>query len=335
MLSYWPLPVRLSLAGLANPDIRTGMGQALILLGFAVLMLTLSPRFPRVRVVAAALTVAGVVACAAAARPLLVQAWPTSFRTSPTGFTAASIEAGQAVFQANCMPCHGTRGDGSGGRGAIASLLRYHIWTHPVGDLFWFVSHGRRAEDDGPGMPGFESLLPEDARWSAIDYVLALNAGAVSHGMNGWPHRVTAPETPLSCPVLGATSLRGLRGKVVRLLVGPVKGPVVALAPVNGFPVVTVWVPGGGATAPNGIDCQAISGAGAWAILAGAGATGASTTPARFLVDPEGVLRSVVRAGADDGAPEDPARLLEDVRTICTEPLTIDPGEVHEHASKP
>jgi len=34
----------------------------------------------------------------------------------------------------------------------------------------------------------------------------------------------------------------------------------------------------------------------------------------------------------DDGDQwADPARLLEEVRTICTEPLTIGPGDEYEH----
>ena len=263
---------------------------------------------------------------------------PTIFTYRRSEAAAASIEAGQAVFQANCVPCHGARGDGSGGRGAVASLLRHHVWSHPVGDLFWIVSHGREAEDGGPGMPGFESLLPEDARWSVIDYALALNAGAVSRGPHGWPHVVLAPETPLACQGQEAVSLHGLRGKVVRLLVGPVSGPAVKVPPVNGIPVVTVWAPIGGAQGrPSGIDCQTTGGAGAWAILAGAGNGdfAGQPPPARFLIDPEGVLRSVTRVGDVDGAPEDLERLLEDVRTICTEPPTTDTGEDHEHTPKP
>jgi len=68
--------------------------------------------------------------------------------------------------------------------------------------------------------------------------------------------------------------------------------------------------------------------AAAYAILAGS--AGARVIPARFLIDPEVVLRSVWRK--DDGDEwADPGRLLEEVRTICTEPLRIEPGSEHEH----
>jgi hypothetical protein len=48
------------------------------------------------------------------------------------------------------------------------------------------------------------------------------------------------------------------------------------------------------------------------------------------LIDPDCVLRSAWRA--DDGDEwADPARPPEEARTIRTEPLTIEPGEPHEH----
>ena len=58
--------------------------------------------------------------------------------------------------------------------------------------------------------------------------------------------------------------------------------------------------------------------------------TSGTVIPARFLIGPDGVLRSVWRK--DDGdAWADPVRLLEEVRAICTDPLTTDPGAKHEH----
>jgi hypothetical protein len=49
----------------------------------------------------------------------------------------------------------------------------------------------------------------------------------------------------------------------------------------------------------------------------------------RFLIDPDAVLQSV-RSMDDGDEAADPARLLEEVRTIRTEPLIIEPGEPHE-----
>jgi mono/diheme cytochrome c family protein len=330
----WPFPLRPSLEALSDPGVRLTIGGILLALGVCVLLLTLAIRTGRSRLPATLLLASAAGIGIPLSGQLWVKATPTSYRPSPTGFTAASILAGQAVFAANCVPCHGEKGDGRGGRGKIASLLRHHIWEHKPGDLFWFVSHGRQADDGGPGMPAFETTLPETSRWSAIDYVLALNAGSVAHGLAGWPHRVPAPDIGLACQGLGARSLADLRGKAVRLLLGPEDGPIPPLPPVNGIPVVTVWLTDQAlAAAPLGADCTARANAGAYAVLAGA--TDGHILPARFLIDPEGVLRSVRRMGEDDGEADDPARLLDDVRTICTEPLTIETGEAHDHDSPP
>jgi hypothetical protein len=103
--------------------------------------------------------------------------------------------------------------------------------------------------------------------------------------------------------------------------------------PVDGIQVVTVWIPGTDAEAApiRGVDCLAQGGADvavAYAVLAGS--ADGQVIPARFLIDPEGVLRSVWRKG-DGNQWNDPVRLLEEVRTICTQPLTIGPGDEYEH----
>src|SRR4029450_7137935 len=45
---------------------------------------------------------------------LVARAYPTSFYRSPTGFTAAAIERGAALYPEHCSACHGSdrRGDG-------------------------------------------------------------------------------------------------------------------------------------------------------------------------------------------------------------------------------
>ncbi len=210
---------------------------------------------------------------------------------------------------------------------------RPHIWTHPAGDLFWFVSHGINAPDGTPMMPAFETIIPDSVRWSLIDYVHALNAGAVARGLGGWPGRVPAPSAPISCLNIAAHSIAELHGKAVRIILGTLPVPLPVLPPVNGIAVVTVWIPGEASEAApaSGVDCLApgnADAAAAYAILAGS--ADGKLIPARFLIDPEGVLRSVWRKGdGDDWA--DPDRQLEEVRTICTHAFAIGPGGEHEH----
>jgi hypothetical protein len=182
-------------------------------------------------------------------------------------------------------------------------------------------------------MPAFETILSEQTRWSLIDYVRALNAGAATRARGGWPARVLAPSIALTCPTVPAHSLEDLRGKAVRIILGAPPVPLIGVPPVNGIALVTVWIPDGQTEAApvHGVDCVAQGGAEAavaYAILAGS--ADGHVIPARILIDPEGVLRSVWRK--DDGDEwADPDRLLEEVRTICTEPLTIGTGVEHEH----
>src|SRR5579859_4339402 len=196
----WPLSVRPSFANLADPEMRRLVATALSELGFAVLLLALTTVIRRGRIVAVLVALPLLFIQAPSLALLLVPATPTSYHPSPTGFTASSITSGRAVFAETCATCHGNAGDGIGGRGAIADLRAPHIWRHPAGDLFWFVSHGINGPDGTPLMPAFETVLPERTRWSVIDYVHAMNAGAVVRGLGGWPGRMPAPSAVISCP---------------------------------------------------------------------------------------------------------------------------------------
>jgi mono/diheme cytochrome c family protein len=326
----WPFPVRPSLDNLTDPEVRSMVATSLIQLGLAVLLVTISGVARRGRVVAALAALALVFSQTPTLGLLLVEAYPTSYRPSPTGFTAASIVAGRAVFAGSCVACHGNAGDGVGGMGLAADLRRHHIWDHPAGDLFWFVSHGITGPDGSQAMRAFDGTLSGIERWSAIDYVYALNAGAVSHGLAGWPQRIVAPEIALSCASISARGMADLRGKAIRVFLGPVLEPIAPVPPVDGIEVVTLWIPSGMGSPPTGLDCVALGEAAAPAYAILAGAADGHGSPARFLIDPEGVLRSVWHAG-DESEWDDPVRLLDEVRTICTQPLTIDPGDTVEH----
>lgn len=308
---------------------RRLVGTALSQLGFAVLLVSVTVLVRRGRVVAALVALPLVFTQGPSLALLLVPATPTSYRPSPTGFSAFSIAAGRAAFSQSCVVCHGEAGDGVGGRGNIADLRQPHIWSHPVGDLFWFVSHGISEPDGTPLMPPFAAVVPERVRWFLIDYVRALNAGADARGLGGWPGRVPAPSLPISCSKLAAGSLAELHGNAVRIILGPLPVPLLPLAPINGIAVVTVWIPGAGpapAAPTPGVDCLAHGNADAqtaYAILAGA--ADGRVVPARFLVDPEGVLRSVWRMGDGDNW-TNPEHQLEEIRTICTHAFTIEAG---------
>jgi hypothetical protein len=83
---------------------------------------------------------------------LVVPATPTSFFRSPTGFAAESIMAGAALYPQHCAACHGTAGHGDGPLASTlpvppADLTAPHLWEHPDGELFWWLSHGMEAPE--------------------------------------------------------------------------------------------------------------------------------------------------------------------------------------------
>jgi hypothetical protein len=140
---------------------------------------------------------------------------------SPTGYTAASIVRGRALFDLHCAACHGANGNGDGpslkGADAMsADLTADHVYSHTDGDLFWWISHGI---DDV--MPGFAADIDDDGRWSLIDFVHANADGAHLRGAKtnvGFP----VPDFSADCPDGTTVSLADLRGSIVHLVVaGP------------------------------------------------------------------------------------------------------------------
>lgn len=91
---------------------------------------------------------------------------------NPTEVTEASIEAGAAVFSANCVVCHGTEGQGDGPSAESldpppAALGEDHVQVLTDGELFWVITHGV----EGTGMPAWEAVLSEDERWQVVNFI--------------------------------------------------------------------------------------------------------------------------------------------------------------------
>ncbi|HEY2133207.1 MAG TPA: CopD family protein, partial [Acetobacteraceae bacterium] len=99
---------------------------------------------------------------------LFVAAFPTSFFDSPTGFAAADIVRGEAVYRADCAVCHGAAGHGDG---PAAGTLPHHppdltgrgLLEFSDGDLFWLAGHAVGT--------------PEEDRWALVDYLRAHDRG--------------------------------------------------------------------------------------------------------------------------------------------------------------
>lgn len=329
----WPFPLRPSLAVMADADLAGEVWTgALLLAGAAALLLALLWRRLR-RGAAAALTVAAVSVLAWVAAPhlqlLLVEAYPTSYYTSPSGFAAATIVQGQALYPGHCGRCHGAEGRGDGPDAKTlavppADLTAAHLWEHADGELFWWLLHGIAAPDGTPVMPGTGGVLSDDQRWALIDAIRARNAGLALRDTGAWPQPVQLPGFSLACPGQAILTTEDLRGRVLYLTIGPVETQP---AGTDRAGVVTVTRDGGSARAAG---CTATDPA-AWDALATVtGQLPDALAGTRLLVDGQGWLR----AWKPDSAAwqwDDPALLSADVSAIQARPAGAAPGGGRHH----
>ena len=213
----WPLPFRLS------PDVvldvpairwRVLFGTQLVVGGFIALLVSmLIRRRAKVLAGAVALVVFGV---GIGLPPIVVSAYPTSYRRPLLTYHAGSIASGAAVYREHCAGCHGSTGVGAP---PLPDLRSAAIARRHAGELFWLVTHGvpRR------GMPPFDGRLAETQRWDVINYIRALGAAesAKTFGGEVEPDRawLVAPDFTVAVGPLAPTALRDYRGRRMVLLV--------------------------------------------------------------------------------------------------------------------
>jgi mono/diheme cytochrome c family protein len=270
---------------------------------------------------------------------LTVEAYPTSFQTSPTGFSVDSIVRGHQLYPSHCASCHGAdgRGDGPAAAGLNvrpADLTAAHVLGHSDGEMIWWLEHGIADPDGHQAMPGFAASLPERDLWSLIDYVRAHNFGyalkhnaGVVHGAMP-PVPMQAPDFPLACHGLPASSLRDLRGHALLILAGAAAGTPPPIPPVHNVSTVTIALRSDGEVPAAQCNGESAAAWDAYAVLAGT--MPADLAGAIFVVDPNGWLRAVHWPDAPGGWHTD-AELVEVVRSISTHPISIASGGEHEH----
>lgn len=203
----WPLPFRLS------PDVlpdagasrwRALAGSQLALIGFAAMALSPLLRRRRIRWFAAAvvLVIAG---AGLGLPPLVVHAYPTTYRRPTVTYHAGSIAAGMATYRAHCAACHGSV--------ALPASRRL------AGELFWILTHG----DPDHGMPSFGATLTEAERWNAINYIRARaaadDARRIGRSVEPGTASVAAPDFTVAVGPLSPGALRDHRGRRMVLLV--------------------------------------------------------------------------------------------------------------------
>jgi putative copper resistance protein D len=213
----WPFPLRLSIERLTDVPAagwRALVGGQLVVAGAVVLIAGLLARGRRALALggAAALVAAG---AGVGLPPLVVDAYPTTYRRPLVTYHAGSIASGMTVYREHCASCHGATGAGV----ARADLRSAPTsWRH-AGEIFWLVTHGA----PGRGMPSFARELPEARRWDVINFIRALAAAhrATAIGPQVEPERawLVAPDFTVAVGPLTPGALRDHRGRRMVLLV--------------------------------------------------------------------------------------------------------------------
>jgi putative copper export protein/peroxiredoxin len=205
----WPLPFRLSLDELLEAPARWRalVGSQLAAAGVVGLATALLVRRGRLLVLGGAIALVAIGA-GVGLPPLVVDAYPTSYRRPLLTYHAASIASGVTVYRERCAGCHDARWLTS------RSISRRH-----AGELFWLVSRGIPER----GMPGFDTRLTEAQRWDVINYIRAAGAAEASTSLGGrieaeraW---MIAPDFTVAVGPLAPGALRDYRGRRMVLVV--------------------------------------------------------------------------------------------------------------------
>ncbi|MEJ1169601.1 c-type cytochrome [Variovorax sp. CCNWLW235] len=287
----WPWSHRLS-----GENLLIDLGQArslawtLVFVALALLALLLALLWRRPRIYFLAVVPMLLIAAPwPAAHVVLVPATPTSFQASPTGFTAASIAKGRALYEQNCVACHGADGRGEGPLAASLAVWPPNLsgpllWRRADGDLLWRILHGTRDAQHGRAtMPGFGAKIDEPDAWALIDYMKALGAGQSLRALGSWPQPIGLPDMAVRCGSQPARSLASWRGQRVRIVAGNA-------APAEDPRLVTVLlVPPSSMASSAAADCVAQSAA-AWEALALITGTD-RLAGTQFIADRDGWLR--------------------------------------------
>jgi len=226
----------------------------------------------------------------------LTAAVPTSFHRSPTGFDAASVTRGLALYRQHCLACHGADGRGEGPAAATLpvwppTLSAGLLWKRAEGELLWRVLHGMQDRAGRTTMPPFAGRLVEADAWALLDAMRALSAGEAVRREATWPWPVQAPDFALRCGNGPPRRLAAWRGQRVRIVAGAAGQAAWREDP----RLLTVVLQA--ADIPQPADCVALSPDATAAYALVAGVSGASLAGLQFIVDRDGWLRALAAPG--------------------------------------
>ena len=200
-----PPPPRFGPAGIA--------GLLLLILGIVGVVWAALAKQSVMRREAAGL---GVAALAVGAVVLLGARLPTTL-AAPDAVAAverpdpAAVVRGEPLFAANCVACHGVRGQGDGPAAASnglvpANLTVSHARAHSDTDLAFWIGNGIA----GTGMPGFGDSLSDAEIADVVVYVRDLQADAMQAAeAPGAEACIVEPRTLAELRATGGTPVSG------------------------------------------------------------------------------------------------------------------------------
>ncbi|HSH03996.1 MAG TPA: cytochrome c [Anaerolineae bacterium] len=109
---------------------------------------------------------------------------PTEYKglTNPLSANSENVlQAGQTIFQTNCVVCHGEIGRGDGVAATTlnpkpANLADEMMMSMVTDDyLFWRVRKGGIGEPFNSAMPNWENSLSEEETWQVVAYIRTLS----------------------------------------------------------------------------------------------------------------------------------------------------------------
>ncbi|MDM0000348.1 cytochrome c [Variovorax sp. J22P240] len=301
----WPWALRLS-----GENLLIDLGQArrlaltLVVLALVALLLLAALAWRRRRWLLLA-TVPLLLVLAPWPQPeiVLVPAYPTSFHRSPTGFSAASIAQGHALYAKHCVGCHGVDGRGQGPLAASQpvwppNLAGPLLWRRADGDLLWRMLHGTKDRHGTSTMPAFDRLADSEA-WALIDFTKAQSAGQSLRATGVWSQPIGLPDVVVRCEGREPRPLSAWRGQRLRIVAAGS-----ATAPLEDPRMVTMQLQASAVAALPRVAGCVIDSPAAWeafALIAGTDRLAGT----QLLADRDGWLRARSAPGAAGWSEDD------------------------------
>ncbi len=133
---------------------------------------------------------------------------PSDSLVNPIPDTVDSVDAGAALYQANCARCHGVDGLGGGPDAGTtqfppANLRSGHLLQHSDADIYTWITDGIQG-----GMPAWSGTLTETDRWNLVNYLRAIDG----RGPSPAPSAASAPaaDGPPAAAGIGFAGVVGL-----------------------------------------------------------------------------------------------------------------------------